>query len=97
MDFPDGSRVKNQPAMQETQDMGIRSLHWKIPWRKWQPTPVSLPGKSHGQRSLAGYSPWGCKELDMTERLNTFREYISDDLKQSSPIRELKVILDAFS
>jgi len=39
----------------------------KIPWRrKWQPTPVFLPGKSHGQRSLAGYSPWGCKELDTT-------------------------------
>ena len=34
----------------------------KIPWRrKWQPTPLFLPGKSHGQRSLAGYSPWGCK------------------------------------
>ena len=34
----------------------------KIPWRRrWQPTPVFLPGKSHGQRSLAGYSPWGCK------------------------------------
>ena len=40
----------------------------KIPWRReWQPTPVFLPGKSHGQRSLAGYSPWGHKELDMTE------------------------------
>ena len=35
---------------------------------KWQPTPVSLPGKSHGQRSLVGYSPWGCKESGMTER-----------------------------
>ena len=43
----------------------------KIPWRsKWQPTPVFLPGKSHGQRSQAFYSQWGCKELDMTERLN---------------------------
>ena len=43
----------------------------KIPWRrKWQPTPVFLPGKSHGQRSLAGYCPWGCKELDMTEQLS---------------------------
>ena len=42
----------------------------KIPWRrKWQPTPVFLPGKSHGWRSLAGYSPWGRKELDMTERI----------------------------
>ena len=36
----------------------------KIPWRKkLQPTPVSLPGKSHGQRTLAGYSPWGCKRV----------------------------------
>ena len=33
---------------------------------KWQPIPVFLPGKSHGQRSLAGYSSWGHKELDMT-------------------------------
>ena len=42
----------------------------KIPWRrKWLPTPVFLPGKSHGQRSLVGYSLWTCKELDMTERL----------------------------
>ena len=36
----------------------------KIPWRrKWQPTPVFLPGKSHGQRSLVGYSPWGHKKV----------------------------------
>ena len=43
----------------------------KIPWgRKWQPTPVFLPGKSHGHRSLVGYSPWGCKESDTTERLH---------------------------
>ena len=41
-----------------------------IPWRReWQPTPIFLPGESHGQRSLAGYSPRGLKELDMTERL----------------------------
>ena len=36
--------------------------------RKWQPTPVFLPGESHGQRSLSGYSPWGHKELDATEQ-----------------------------
>ena len=36
---------------------------------KWQPTPVLLPGKCHGQRSLVGYRPWGHKELDTTERL----------------------------
>ena len=40
----------------------------KIPWRRaWQPTPVFLPEKSHGQRSPMGYSPRGCKELDATE------------------------------
>ena len=40
----------------------------KIPWRRvWQLTPVFSPGESRGQRSLAGYSPWGHKELDMTE------------------------------
>ena len=41
----------------------------KMPWRRaWQPTPVFLPGKSHGQRSLAGYSPWSHKESDTTEQ-----------------------------
>ena len=45
----------------------VRKILWR---RKWQPTPVLLPGKSHGWRSLVGYSPWGRKELDMTERLN---------------------------
>ena len=60
--------VKNLPAMQET---WVRFLgqedHWR---RKWQPTPVCLPGESHGQRSLVGYSPWGLKESDMTEQLH---------------------------
>ena len=40
----------------------------KMPWKKkWQPTPVLLPGKFHGERNLVGYSPWGYKESDMTE------------------------------
>ena len=38
---------------------------------KWQSTPVFLPGKFHEQRSLAGYSPWGCEETDMTQWLST--------------------------
>ena len=38
--------------------------------RQWHPTPVLVPGKSHGRRSLVGYSPWGCSESDMTERLH---------------------------
>ena len=42
----------------------------KIPWRReWLPTPVFLPGEFHGRRSLVGYSPWGLKESDTTERL----------------------------
>ena len=41
--------------------------YWR---RQWHPTPVLLPGKSHGWRSLAGYNPWGCEESDMTERLH---------------------------
>ena len=46
----------------------------KILWtRKWQPTPVILPGKFHGQRSLAGYSPWAHKQSDMTERAHTHK------------------------
>ena len=46
--------------------------------RKWQPTPVFLPGKSHGQRSLVGYSPWGCKESDTTEWLHLNLIYEKD-------------------
>ena len=54
--------VKHLPAKQETQ---VRSLGWEDPWRKkWQSTPVFLPGKSHGWRSLVGYSPCGRKESD---------------------------------
>ena len=41
---------------------------WKILWKRaWQPNPVFLPGKSNGQKSLVGYSPQGCKELDLTK------------------------------
>ena len=61
--------VKNLPATWET---GFHPWVGKIPWRrKWQPSPVFLPGEFHGQRSLVGYSPWGCKELDLTEQLST--------------------------
>ena len=49
----------------------VQSLGLEDPWRrKWQPTPVLLPGKFHGLRILIGYSPWGHKELDTTERLH---------------------------
>ena len=53
--------------MQETWEMQVRSLSLEDPWRrKWQHPPVFLPGDSHGQRSLAGSSPWSHKELNMT-------------------------------
>ena len=76
--FPGGPVVKTLPASRR---------HWfhlwvgKIPWRrKRQPTPILLPGKSHGQRSLAAYSPCGCKELDTTKWLSTWgcRPYYID-------------------
>ena len=66
--FPGGSEGKAS-----TQNAGNKFDPWvgKIPWRrKWQPTPVLLPGKSHGWRSPVGYSSWGRKELNMTERLH---------------------------
>ena len=59
--------VKNLPAMWEIQ---VRFQIGGIPWRrKWLPTPIFLPGRFHGNRSLAGYSLLSHKELDMTERL----------------------------
>ena len=45
----------------------VRKILWR---RKWQPTPVFLPGKSHGRRSLVSYCPWGRKESDTTEQLH---------------------------
>ena len=58
--FPGGSAVNNPPA--NAGDVGSIPGEGKIPWRRqWQPTLIFLPGKSHGQRSLVGYSPWGRK------------------------------------
>ena len=67
-DFPGGSAVNNLPAMLEIQEMWVQSLGWEDPLRRaWQPTSVFLPGKSYGQRSLAGNSPEDHKKLEMTE------------------------------
>ena len=60
--------VKNPPANVGDKRLGFSPWIRKIPWRRaWQPTPVFLPGESHGQRSLVGYSLQGCKESDTTE------------------------------
>ena len=59
--FPCGSAGKEFACSEEEPGSISGSGHWR---RKWQPTPVFLPGESHGQRSLAGYGPWGRKESD---------------------------------
>ena len=65
--------VKILLGNEEVQDTWVR----KIPWRRaWQPTPVFLPGKLQGQRSMVGYTPQGRKELDMTDRLSTLHKNI---------------------
>ena len=59
--------VKNPSTMQEIWvDPGVRMIPWR---RELLPTPLFLPGEFHGQRKLAGYSPWDCKQLDTMERL----------------------------
>ena len=73
MGFPDGSR-----------DLGSIPGSGRFPWRrKWQPTPVLLPGKFHGQRSLVCYSPWGHKESDTTEHTHTHTQSSSSKRRRS--------------
>ena len=78
MTFPGGSGVKNLSATQEMQEIRVWSLGQEDPLEEeMQPTPVFLPGESHGQRSLVGYSPWDHKELDMTEHTVRYIFYMS--------------------
>ena len=74
--FPCGSDSKD--VCLQCGRPGFNPWVGKIPWRrKWQPTPALLPGKFHGWRCLGGYSPWGCKELDMTERLQVHFQIVT--------------------
>ena len=69
MGFPGGLEVK--ASAWNAGDPGLIPGSGRSPGEgKWQPTPVFLPGESHGGRSLVGYSPWGLKELDTTERIH---------------------------
>ena len=62
--------------MQKTQEMRVQSLGQEDPRRReWQPPPVFFPGEPHRQRSLAGYSLWGCKESDTAHRQSTCIQY----------------------
>ena len=57
---------------------GFECCVWKIPWRrKWQPAPVLLPGKFHGQRSLVGYSSKGSKESDTTKHAGMTKRFLN--------------------
>ena len=68
--FPGGASGKESACQSRRHTFGPRVE--KIPWRKaCIPTPVFLPGKFHGQRSLVDYSSWGPKESDTTEQLST--------------------------
>ena len=75
MGFPGGTRGKESTCQCRRHKVcGFNLWFGKIPWRRaWQATSVFLPGESHGQRSLAGCSPWGRKESDTTEHLSTVR------------------------
>ena len=83
-DLPSGSAVENPPAnARDAGNAGSIPGSGKIPWRKeWQPTLVFWSGKSHGQSSLVGCSPWGPKEQDMTE--HTTQNILPDCLIRSS-------------
>ena len=59
--------------------------------KEWQPTPVLLPGKSHGGKSLVGYSPWGPKELDTTERLHFLSFLVSISVWSLSSFSERQI------
>ena len=72
MGFPGGASGKESTSQCRSRRCGFDPWVGKIPWsREWQATPVFLPGKFHGQRSLVGYSPWGRKEVVRTERPDT--------------------------
>ena len=75
--FPCGLVVKNLLANTgDANDTGSSLRSGRSPGKKWQTTPVFLPGEFHGQRSLVGYSPWGCKESDRTELLRAAHIYM---------------------
>ena len=66
--FPGGASGKEPASNAGDLRDSVQSLGWEVPWRrKWQTIPVFLSGESHGQKSLASYSPSGLKESDVTE------------------------------
>ena len=89
--------VKNLPASAgDVGDVGLIPASGRSPWRRaWQPTPAFLPGESHGQRSLNGYSPQGHKESDTTEVIQQAHQYKIKSLKDKKKevVRSLLLFL----
>ena len=90
MGFPGGSDSKESAC--KCGRLGFNPWVRKIPWRRaWQPTPVFLPGESHGQRSLVGYSPWDRKESNTTEQITlpllTLVSHIEHDFVNNTAFR----------
>ena len=63
-------RMRWSDSITDSMDMNLSKPKEMVRRRQWHPTPVLLPGKSHGRRSLVGCSPWGCEELDTTKQLH---------------------------
>ena len=92
--FPGGSDGKESAC--SAGDLGLIPGR-EDPWRrKWQPTPVFLPGQFHGWRNPVGYSPWGCKELDTTEQLH-FLFLSLENARKEEGAGETKAMLSSSS
>ena len=63
-------RIAKTAATEQHEENRIKRNEDSLMEKQWHPTPVLLPAKSHGRRSLVGYSPWGCEELDTTEQIH---------------------------
>ena len=95
--FPSGSAIRNPPALQETWRHGFDPWVGKIPWRrKWQSTPIFLPRKSHGQRSLGAIAHGIAKESVMTEWVNHNRGFTSLSMKISKSIHMAATGISSF-
>ena len=87
-DFP-GSSDDKRSACNEGDLHSIPGLGRSPGEREWLPAPVFLPGELHGQRSLVGYSPWGCKESVMTEQLTLHYTKFLNTINNDEPIESL--------
>ena len=88
MGFPSGSAVR----ILKCRDTGSIPGWGRSPWRRaWQPTPVFLLEKSHGQRSLANYSSWGHEELDTTEAMRSSSSVQSSTVSSSQNMEATEV------